>query len=243
MELIHHPEDLRPGDAMIGPIGGFTGWVIVGPGHLMLGEVFRVGRFSARHVAIVTEGAYRDSARGGLVQPQLVEAMPTGAREVVFDPAKHWTSRHAYVRIPEDYPGQAADAAQVARLMVEEGVAYSFASYPALAAWKWGLKAERLERWIDRRRPAQFVTWPSGKGSLYTNEGPDRFDEIRLPWEAICSVLVDQAWSLAGKRVMEGVARQAVTPGALAGQLWSREGVTWALPREDVRLPAKSWVV
>jgi hypothetical protein len=49
----------------------------------------------------------------------------------------------------------------------------------------------------------------------------------QLPCEAICSVLADQAWTLAGHRVMQDVAHQAVTPGAMAGQLWNRPGTTW----------------
>jgi hypothetical protein len=51
--------------------------------------------------------------------------------------------------------------------------------------------------------------------------------QLALPCEAICSVLADQAWTLAGHRVMQGVAHQAVTPGAMAGQLWCRSGTTW----------------
>lgn len=65
---------------------------------------------------------------------------------------------------------------------------------------------------------------------------------VRLPCEAICSVLADQSWSLAGQRVMDGVARQAVTPGAMAGQLWRRPGATWALPVGQ-HSEAGSWVV
>jgi hypothetical protein len=73
-------------------------------------------------------------------------------------PDTHWTDRHAYVRLPEDYPGQAEDAATIARLFVTERVSYSFASYAALAAWKYGLRTPRLEAWIGRRREPILIT-------------------------------------------------------------------------------------
>lgn len=229
MELIRNPEDLRPGDIMFGPIGGLTG-LGVGLGQLMLGEVFRLGQRSLRHVAIVTKGAAPQFPYQTRT-PKLVQAMPTGAEEVDFDRSKHWTDRHAYVRVPEGYTGQREDAARVARCFVEDQVAYSFLSYPALAAWRWGLRAERLERWINRRR-APRMTQLQGVPA-----------HVQLPAEAICSVLVDQAWSLTGYRLMEGVARQAVTPGALANQLLDRTGAVWGLPREGEKLPARSWEV
>lgn len=228
--------DLRPGDIMFGPIGGAVG-LGVGLGQLALGEGFHVGRLSIRHVGIVVEGQ-----AGGVHGPtvwsaaRLVQAMPHGAEEIEMRPETHWTPEHAYVRLPEDYPGQAADAAAIARLMVAEGVAYSFASYAALAAWRIGLgRGERktingvevwtpskLEMWIGRRRPP----------ILYASHDPMRGGKsgIMLPREAICSVLVDQAWSLAGKRVMRNVAHQAVTPGAMAGQLLTRTGTIWGGP-------------
>jgi hypothetical protein len=228
-ELIMSPADLRPGDIMLGPIGGAVG-LGVGLGLLWLGDVHRLGRRSFRHAAIVTE-----------VDPfgepwlQMVEAMPSGARVWEGPARERWTDRHAYVRLPEDYAGQAQDAAAVARLMVREGVDYSFLSYLALGAWRWGLKAEPLERWLDRRRPPVDFR--------RVGPHPGQLSSIQLPCEAICSVLVDQCWSLAGKRVMDGVARQCVTPGALAGQLLSRSGVTWSLPTAGPSVAARSWVV
>lgn len=220
---------------MFGPIGGLIPGVFpVGVGQALLAERFIAGQLDIRHVGIVVENhprmpAAEAYARGltfdhdgdsALPRPRLVQAMPGGAEEIEMN-AGHWTDRHAYVRLAEDYPGQARNAAAIARLMVQEKVSYSFASYAALAGWKYGLRAERLERWIGRRRPPLNVTLPSDMG---------RQVDLRLPCEAICSVLVDQAWSLAGKRVMEGVAHQAVTPGALAGSLLGRPGATWMIP-------------
>lgn len=230
MGEINSLADLRPGDIMFGPIGGLVG-LGVGMGQLALGEAFRVGRLSIRHVGIVVEASrplHEDddevpagTPAVGVRSPRLVQAMPSGAEEIALTPATHWTDRHAYVRLPEDYPGQADDAAAIARLMVAEGVSYSFASYAALAAWRWGVKTPRLEAWIGRRR--EPVRAP------FLEHGFDRERAtVSLPREAICSVLVDQAWTLAGKRdLIRGTKPQVVTPGMMASQLWHRAGVTW----------------
>lgn len=224
IEQITSLADLTPGCIMFGPIGGAVG-LGVGLGQLALGETFHVGWLSIRHVGIVVEGAspgWVERSRPGRasvtgVGPRLVQAMPHGAEEVEMTEATHWTDRHAYVRLPEDYPGQAADAAAIARLMVAEGVAYSFASYAALALWRWGVKTPRLETWIGRRGPGR-ITVPGSSLKVPT---------VQLPREAICSVLADQCWSLAGKRVVDGTVPQVVTPGMMATQLWRRPGVVW----------------
>lgn len=219
MDKIRSLADLRPGDLMFGPIGGIVpGLFPVAVGQALLADTFRAGRMSVRHIGIVVEAGrpcppYPDGQ--GNFPVRLVQAMPRGAEEISLAPATHWTDRHAYVRILEDYPGQASDAAAIARAMI--GTPYSFASYAALAAWRWGIKTPRLEKWINRRRGTNRILLPS-----------DRMAERLLPCEAICSVLADQAWSLAGKRVMEGTAPQAVTPGALAERVfYSMEGVIW----------------
>lgn len=241
--------DLRPGDIMFGPIGGLVPGVFpVGLGQLALGEVFRVGRLSVRHVGIVVEAAdaltcwaYGDarpfpcgqdqahdphplgrSPGTPVVGPRLVQAMPGGAEEIELRTGTHWTPRHAYLRLPEDYPGQAKDAAAIARLFVSEKVPYSFASYAALAAWRLGFKAERLANWIDRRRPP--INFPAWTPTVPVGAN------IRLPAEAICSVLADQAWTLAGKDLVTGARSQIVTPGMLATQLLRTPGVVWGLP-------------
>lgn len=256
----HHPDlinglaDLRAGDIMFGPIGGIVpGIVPVGLGHLILNEAFRIGTMSIRHAGIVVEasrtlppgtlrhlgtgkyytpeGHWRDRPHGDydvyetgvITAPKLVEAMPSGARLVEMRHDTHWTSRHAYVRLPEDYPWQANDAAAIARAMV--GTPYSFASYGALAAWRFGVRTDRLYAWINRRREAVI---PGMSASKITADIPFAF-----PAEAICSVLVDQAWTLAGKQVMpHGTRQQIVTPGGLARHLLLRTpGTTWGFPQ------------
>lgn len=222
MTRVESLADLRPGDIMFGPIGGAAG-VLVAAGQLMLGEGWSVGPLKVRHVGVVVEAARLLLGPPEATGPKLVQAMPSGAEEIEMTSATHWTDRHAYVRLPEDYPGQAADAAAIARAMV--GTPYSFLSYAALAAWKFGLGTPRLEAWINRRQDEIKPYWPAEHCT------PELMRQ-GLPCEAICSVLVDQAWSLAGKKVMEGVPHQCVTPGALAARLLlDTEGARWAFPR------------
>jgi hypothetical protein len=231
MNGINSLADLKPGDIGITKMGGFIpGTFPVALGQLLCKESFRVGPFRADHVLICVEGVgpemtAEEAPFGNLLAargtgkfhtyPRAVQAMPRGAEEIALTPAKHWTDGVVWFRLQEDYPGQAEDAAAIARLFVSEKVPYSFLSYLALAAWSRGLKVERLERWIDRGR-GRWIEMHPGTRESYT---------LQLPAEAICSVLVDQAWSLAGKRVIAGVARQCVTPGKMAIQLNSRPGV------------------
>lgn len=212
---------LRPGDIGFGPQSSAPAGLAVTLGQMILGEGFTVGPLSIGHVFVVVEpstsiGTFQPSAR-------CVEAMPSGAREATL--RDRWDERFAYVRLPEDYPGQASDAAAIARAMI--GTPYSFASYAALAAWRFHLRTPRLEKWINRRGPMQAIP---GLGF----QGQDPSDTInfgrRLPAEAICSVLADQAWSLAGKSVMQGVAHQCVTPGALAARLLTYPDARWIWP-------------
>lgn len=210
--------DLRPGDIGITTMGGLIpGLFPVRIGQWMCRESFTIGPYSADHVLICVQS---ERQFHGERVPRAVQAMPGGAEEIALTPAQHWTDGVAWFRLPEDYPGQAQDAAAIARLFVAERVPYSFLSYVALAAWSRGWKTPKLESWIDRRRPPTFVN----SVRMITPPGPVGH-RVALPREAICSVLVDQAWSLAGKRVIEGVARQCVTPGMMAIQLSRRPGV------------------
>lgn len=216
--------DLRPGDIGFGPIRGGAG-LLVGAGQMVLGEGFRVGGLDIRHVFVITEALHDEGPSvqyptGVINKGSLVEAEPGGAQENPIM-LERWTSKYAYARLPEDYPGQASDAAAIARAMI--GTPYSFASYAALAAWRLGWKTPRLERWIDRRKPAAWVN----SNAPWADTGQA---QVALPREAICSVLADQAWSLTGKKIMQGVAHQCVTPGALAGRLLTMDGVEWMWP-------------
>lgn len=255
---IRRLEDVRPGDLFLGPIGGLAG-VAVRLGQLAVDGGWRVGPLDVRHIGVVVEAsrtlgpAIRERASGKYTElnekaaatyakygtssafdhyptgvitaPRMVQAMPSGAEEVDLKLATHWTPRCAFARIPEDYPGQSEDAAAIARAMI--GIPYSWASYAALSAYRLGYDAPRLTRWIGRRQdPGPDIRrrgpWP---GQLYTPS---------LPVEAICSVLADQAWSLAGKRIIVGTAPQAVTPSQLGQRLlFGMEGVIWGFGNEN----------
>ena len=111
--------DLRPGDIGIMRMGGFIpGFLPVRVGQWMCGDSFTIGPYSADHVLICVEGAKsKDTGlrliidNRGYTQPRAVQAMPRGAEEIPLTLAKHWTDGVAWFRLPEDYPGQALDAA------------------------------------------------------------------------------------------------------------------------------------
>lgn len=259
MEAIHSLLDVRPGDIYLGPIGGPLG-AAIRAAQVVVDGGWRVGPLHVEHIGIVTEASRKlgpafQLATGQFVEipqdvppdhlfhpvgadyypsgvitaPRMVQAMPHGAEEIELRQRTHWTPKCAYARIPEDWPGQAADAAAIARLMVKEGVAYSYASYAALAAYRWGYRAPRLTRWINRRGdPVRLPAWSNGPelGSGHTRGG-------RLPLEAICSVLAEQCFTLAGKQVMDSASPQAVTPSMLGRRLLTgMEGVIWGWPKE-----------
>lgn len=255
--MIKSLEDVRPGDLFLGPIGGKAG-VAVRLGELIVDGGWKVGPLDVRHIGVVVAasevhegptfrldtGRYVEVPRdipedqifhplgaqlyptGVITAPLLAQAMPGGAEIIEMRQDTHWTKRCAFARIPEDYPGQAQDAAAIARLMAERQIGYSWPSYPALAAYRLGYKAPRLTEWIGRRQPGVYVL-PTHRPKIVRGSM-----EIRLPVEAICSVFADQAWSLAGKRVMEGVAPMAVTPSQLGQRLlFEMDGVEWGWPQ------------
>lgn len=235
-DLIRRLEDVRPGDIYLGPIGGWVG-LGVKAGELAVDGGFHVGPLTVCHIGIVVEASRYELAdvggfdMGGTTCPKLAQAMPGGAEIVDMTYAQHWTRQCAYARLPEDYPGQAADAAAIARLMVQEGVGYSYGSYAALAAWHWGISTPKLEAWIGRRRPEaiKLPDWSSGP-TIKPYPGWTRGGH--LPVEAICSVFADQAWSLTGKKIFEdGRPHQCVTPSQLGARLlMGLPGVVWGWP-------------
>lgn len=190
-------DEVRPGDILISDQSSAPAKVLVYGGEMLLHEYFCIGDFSAGHAAVVVPGG-------------LVEAMPHGARFRKLTPSD-WSKNKVFLRLPEDYPGQALDAAAVALAMV--GTPYSIASYVYLAAYLGGFHWQWLADHINRRSTKWFAL-PSG-----------RTPKDHLPLEAICSVLAEQAWTITGKKVLEGTVPQVATPGMLAKQLWTRDGV------------------
>lgn len=195
-------DDLRSGDILICSQKDAPARLLVNIGQLLLRDHYRDGEFSAGHAGIVV---VIDGVK------HLVEAMPSGARLRKLDPKTDWSPTHRYFRLPEDYLGQAEDAAAIA--MVMQGTPYSFMSYAYLGAHLAGFQPEWLERRIDRRKPTEVHLW--GRPSWI----------VHAPVEAICSVLAEQAWTLTGKKVIRGTKPQVVTPGMLTSQLSRTPGV------------------
>lgn len=223
MTAITSIQDLRVGDIFLGPIGGLVG-LGVGLGEFIVDGGFHVGTIDVRHAGIVVTAKpglseHPDYPAGILGQLELAQAMPGGAEITTMTYDRHWTDRCLWVRLPEDYAGQAEDAAEVARLMVASGVDYSPASYAAIALHRFSGGYPRLDAWIDRRQPG--IPLPMTSGRLTTTT---------LPVEAICSVFVDQAWTLTGKQVIRGVAPQAVSPSRLAQSLLATDGAIFGWP-------------
>lgn len=192
-------EDLQAGDIMLASQSDAPARTFIDGGLWLLGEAVRIGKFTAGHAAMVVPGG------------RIVEAMPHGARVRPLV-ASDWSDTHIYFRLPEDYSGQALDAATMALAMV--GTPYSIASYIYLGLYRFGFTWKWLKKRIDRRLPDDKILLPSG-----------RTLRCGLPEEEICSVLVDQAWSLTGYSLIHGTVPQVVTPGMLALQLWHRAGV------------------
>lgn len=239
--MIERLEDVRAGDLFLGPIGGAAG-LAVRAGQLVVDGGWRVGPLDVRHIGVVVEASVnlpgtpeapathrgRIYSTGVVTAPRLAQAMPGGAEVIEMRRDTHWTKRCAFARIPEDYAGQGADAAAIALAMADLEIGYSWSSYLALSAYRLGYRAPRLTGWIGRRRPPVWVEDAPG----HVREPM----EVRLPVEAICSVFADQAWSLAGKRVMEGTAPMAVTPSQLAQRLlFGLDGVEWGWPQRERR--------
>lgn len=251
---IRRLEDVRPGDLMFAGMGSAPSKAIVYAGQLLLREFVQLGPLVIGHVAIVVEasrtlepgtvrhiesgryygpeigwrdrpmGAYETYETGVQTAPRIVEAMASGARERELR-ASDWSTKTAFVRLPEDWPGQMDDAAAIARLTI--GTPYGFESYVQLAAWRLGWKTWALEERINERRPEpiRLPNWFNGPEHPGANRRGGH-----LPVRMICSQHVDACLTAAGKQVMFGVKPQIVTPGALALQLNRRPGVIWAGP-------------
>lgn len=185
-------DDVRPGDLIFTAITEpLAASLLVKIGMLALAERVRIGRRSFDHVIVVTEAAMlvddgpsttyvegprHDRPRGKRLRgPVGVQAMPRGCERVELTDAKHWTDRTAVVRIPESYPGQALDVAEIAKLFAREQVPYSFLTYVRLAAWRFGWKTPKIEARLDRRLPAVRIELP-GRGYPIA---------VRLPAEVI----------------------------------------------------------
>lgn len=178
--------DLQPGDIGFGPITGLTG-LFVGFGQVILGDESRF-----RHVFVVTKAGQFGPNRLPVAAPEVVEAMPSGAR--VASAADRWNDRYVYIRL-EEYPQEVREQIAYHALQMV-GTPYGFSDYLALALKRLDIEADLLDRWVSR------------------------VDEHGYPVRAICSQLADAACTRAGVSVFDDDRLpQDVIPGALFRQL------------------------
>lgn len=190
--------DLREGDIGFGPIGGFIPGVLpVGAGQVWLSmtdkEAFKHWRewWEVRHVFVVTRSN----------PAWIAQAMPGGMEEIELDPAKHWTSKHVYVRPGYESKHRALWVATHASIMADRSIPYAFEDYAAIAAKRAGINTPRLDEFISR------------------------VDEAGYPRRAICSQAADACLTLAGHKVFDdGRLPQNVTPHELFLQLIKAPG-------------------
>ena len=205
------PETLRPGDIMIGSIGGFVpGLLPVAFGQLLLAgqERRRTAKhwWHFRHVAVVV-GAGEE----GLAPPMIVQAMPSGA-ELVPLPARNWTAEYLYLRpMYPDVMGYRHGGEFVAnRARQYVGRKYSFADYAALAWHRWrnGGEAYRpvTERdWLDRYvASSQRMICSQLADQALTDAGWHTFDDGRLPQDVRPAEFACKLLSMPGQHLRPG---------------------------------------
>lgn len=199
--------DLRAGDLMFANhVQPKSADILILTGQVFLGQP----RYP-HHVGVIVEAAraglvpLRGSALSApMVNPRMVQAMPSGAEEVELDD-RYWTSDYVYVRpryaalgvgsISTPGSSMAEDVARAARRYVD--VPYSFLDYGALA--------------VQRVRNRGYVR-PEDRTAL------ERY--VATSKHMICSQLADQALTDAGFHVFDdGRLPQDVTPGGLYGRL------------------------
>lgn len=217
--------DVRPGDIVFGPIGGFVPGIFpVAAGQFLLAD--RKARLTwrrwrkIRHVLVVTK-AGRFSSMSGLnyfvdeqVAPLAVQAMPSGAEEIELSAARHWTSEYVYVR--PNYQRWANPASMVNLAYKEAEMAFDV--------------AHAAQRYVGT--PYGFLTYAA---LLAEHVLPGRQEwlskYISSRKEMICSQLADQALADAGFHVFDdGRLPQDVVPAELFRALIDRPGTQYVVP-------------
>lgn len=220
--------DLRPGDFMIGPIGGFVPGVLpVGVGQVALAT--RKARLSwrswwrYRHVGVVTQAS--PTPMPHLLQPpfqpmppSLVQAMPHGAEEVEMSAGLHWTARHIYLRPDYQQWAQPSSMLNLPYKQAELGfdvatqalkyvhTPYNFLTYGKLAASALHLPVtERvLRRWISTRHDMMCSQLAD---QALADAGFHLFDDGRLPQDVVPAEFFRQLLTMPGQWLIPGLDR------------------------------------
>ena len=240
--------DLRPGDLMFGPIGGFVPGVLpVGAGQVLLAT--RKDRLSwrrwwkVRHVGVVVE---QPRCRCGKPEarehpecawhqaraqrapesripvprfPRLVQAMPHGAEEIEMTAERHWTAEYVYIRPRYRMTGSVAYGGMTERVVA---AARGYVGTPYNFLTYGALAASALRLPISRRVLRKWIS--------------TRHDMM-------CSQLADQALADAGFHVFDdGRLPQDVVPAELFRKLLSMPG-QWLTPGLDTWQDNYAWPV
>lgn len=202
--------DLRPGDLMFGPIGGFVpGIMPVGVGQVLLAN--RRARLSwkrwwkVRHCGVVVHDARCGMGTCDYHPPRLVQAMPHGAEEIELT-EQHWTPEYVYIRpaykpfADTTFP-RGEQVAHFARSYL--GTPYNFLTYGKLAAsvLRMGATEALLRKWISTRHDmmcSQLVD------QCLTDAGFHVFDDGRLPQDVVPAELYRRMMQLPGTWTVGG---------------------------------------
>lgn len=169
---------LRAGDIMFGPIHGAAG-MFVGAAQLTLatiepGLIWRQGWrkwWEVRHVGVLT------------TDDMLVEAMPSGAREVPIGQGR-LTAEYVYVRPSYRMPSTRLHVAAIAAGFI--GTPYNFATYAAIPAHRLHIPVPHLDRYISSRR---HMMCSQLADQALADAGWHVFDDGRLPQDVTPSEL------------------------------------------------------
>jgi hypothetical protein len=174
-EEINGIDDVRPGDIGFGPIHGKAGVAIRAALAIVDGGA------PYQHVFMITKNYGK-----GLVQA--VEAMPGGARSIIFS-TDRWTSEYCYVR--PNYEAQTLAggwaAAQEALSLV--GTPYSDLDYYAIGAHHLHLPSHLVDNYIKSSKHmicSQLVDYCLCKAGWHT------FDDGRLSQDVTPSALYNK---------------------------------------------------
>lgn len=189
--------EVRAGDIMFGPIGGFIPGVFpVGIGQLLLKAATRE-TWRVRHVAVVVE----DWIGSGI--PRIVQAMPHGAEEIGIGP-EHFSNDYVYVRpaymsgmeldVPYSGTQQGCMVAQHARAYID--TPYSFLDYVALAGLHLGIKNGPVRRYV---RSSGHMICSQLADQALTDAGWHTFADGRLPQDVMPADLFRKLLSMPGR--------------------------------------------
>lgn len=171
--------DLRAGDLMFANhVQPKSADILILTGQVFLGQP----RYP-HHVGVIVE-----AARAGLVplldthttsapilDPRMVQAMPSGAEEVALD-ERYWTSDYVYVRPNYKSEYTAPAVARAARRYV--GVPYSFADYAAIAGVRLGIRNGLVRRYVTT---SKHMICSQLADQALTDAGFHVFNDGRLP--------------------------------------------------------------